>query len=289
MRSRRCLTGVAHLCAILAFVTSRANAQRTDRPTHDSSARATTARLHGVVTNQNGKTPVAEAEVWFVSLDRRTRTDSTGEFQVDGLPAGQLLIEIRHIGFDARRETIKLDGGKETTHRFSLTPNAQPLDTMRSVARESTYISPMLRGFEERRHSGQGGRFISDSVLRANESDALANIVASRLPGAMLTTGQLGARWLVSTRKGCLGLAFHVCTQPNCYVEIYIDGALIYYPGMTQKNPKDPGLQPPDLSKMGVTEFAGVEFYPDAASMPIGMHTSTDQGCGSLWLWTREK
>ncbi len=47
--------------------------------------------------------------------------------------------------------------------------------------------------------------------------------------------------------------------------------------------------QPPDLAKMGVTDLAGIEYYADAASMPIDMHSATDEGCGSLWLWTREK
>jgi hypothetical protein len=72
-------------------------------------------------------------------------------------------------------------------------------------------------------------------------------------------------------------------------VEIHLDGVLIYYPEMTEKHPHDPSFQPPDLSKMGVTDLAGVEFYADAASMPIDMHSATDEGCGSLWLWTREK
>jgi Carboxypeptidase regulatory-like domain len=287
-RSQVRLTLAVRLGAILTLFAGRAKAQRADTLAHDSASGVTTARLRGVVTNQNGKTPVPGADVWMVSLDRRARTDSTGEFRVDGLPPGPLLIEIRHIGFDARRETITLDRGKETTQRFSLTPNAQPLDTVRSLAQEPQYISPSLRGFEQRRHSRQGGQFISDSVLRANENTTLANILG-RIPGATITSGPRGSRVLVSTRKGCIGRAFTVCTHPNCYVEIYIDGVMIYNPTMTEKDPSNPALQPPDLARMGLTDFAGIEFYADAASMPIDMHSSTDEGCGSLWLWTREK
>jgi hypothetical protein len=284
--SVRRFTGVC--LALLAVGAGRARAQRGDSVAHDSSSHAATARLRGVVTNQNGKTPVAGADVWAISLDRHARTDSAGEFRFDGLASGQLLIEIRHIGFDVRRDTIVMERGRETTHRFALTPIAQPLDTVRALAKESTYISPMLRGFEERRHSGQGGRFISDSVLRANENTTLANILG-RIAGATITSGPRGSRVLVSTRKGCIGLAFTVCTHPNCYVEIYIDGVLIFNPAMLAKDMNNPSLQPPDLSRMGLTEFAGIEFYADAASMPIDMHSSTDSGCGSLWLWTRER
>ena len=56
---------------------------------------------------------------------------------------------------------------------------------------------------------------------------------------------------------------------------------LIYHPGG--------GEELPDLGKMGVTDLAGIEYYAGGASMPIDMHSSTDEGCGSLWLWTREK
>jgi len=286
--SRR-FAGTSLLVALVALAANRAVAQRADSLAHDSLSRATTTRLRGIVLSQNGKTPVSAADAWAISVDRHVRTDSAGEFRFDGLPAGQFVVEIRHIGFEIRRDTVTLASGRETMRRFALMPTAQPLDTVRSLAKESTYISPMLRGFEERRLSRQGGRFISDSTLRANENSVLSNVLASRLPGATLTTGRNGARWLVSTRKQCLGLAFHVCTQPNCFVEIHIDGVLIYYPEMTEKHPRDPGFQPPDLSKMGVTDLAGVEFYADAASMPIDMHSATDEGCGSLWLWTREK
>jgi hypothetical protein len=287
--SRAGFAGTSLLVTLVAGDAHHAVAQRADSLAHDSLSRATTARLHGIVSSQNGKTPVSGADAWAISVDRHVRTDSAGEFRFDGLPAGQFVVELRHIGFEIRRDTVTLASGRETTRRFALMPTAQALDTMRSLAKESTYISPMLRGFEERRLDGHGGRFISESALRANESSVLANVIASRVPGAMLTTGRGGARRLVSRRKQCLGLAFHVCTQPNCFVEIHIDGVLIYDPEMTAKHPHDPSFDPPDLSKMGVTDLAGVEFYADAASMPIDMHSATDEGCGSLWLWTREK
>lgn len=272
--------GTSLLVALVAGDADRAVAQRADSLAHDSLSRATTARLHGIVSSQNGKTPVSAADAWAISVDRHVRTDSAGEFRFDGLPAGQFVVEIRHIGFEIRRDTVTLPSGHETTRRFSLMPTAQALDTMRSLAKESTYISPMLRGFEERRLSRQGGQFISDSVLRVNESTTLANVLG-RIPGATITTGPRQSRVLVSTRKPCSGPAFRTCTRPDCYVEIHLDGVLIYHPGG--------GEELPDLGKMGVTDLAGIEYYAGGASMPIDMHSSTDEGCGSLWLWTREK
>ena len=51
----------------------------------------------------------------------------------------------------------------------------------------------------------------------------------------------------------------------------------------------DQGIAPPDISHaFNIPNLAGAEFYADGAASPTGMHSS-DDGCGSLWLWTRER
>ena len=110
--------GTSLLVALVAGDADRAVAQRADSLAHDSLSRATTARLHGIVSSQNGKTPVSAADAWAISVDRHVRTDSAGEFRFDGLPAGQFVVEIRHIGFEIRRDTVTLASGRETTRRF---------------------------------------------------------------------------------------------------------------------------------------------------------------------------
>src|SRR6185312_4205054 len=132
-----------------------------------------------------------------------------------------------------------------------------------------------------------GAHFISDSTLRRNENTTLANLVDSRVPGAMLkpmvVPGKGYIMALVSTRKSCAGLALlHPrCTDPSCYVAIYLDGVLRFSSKL--------GLDPPDLSRdYNIGDLAGVEFYAGGAASPVGMH-SDDDGCGSLWLWTRER
>ena len=110
--------GTSLLVALVAGDADRAVAQRADSLAHDSLSRATTARLHGIVSSQNGKTPVSAADAWAISVDRHVRTDSAGEFRFDGLPAGQFVVELRHIGFEIRRDTVTLASGRETCRRF---------------------------------------------------------------------------------------------------------------------------------------------------------------------------
>jgi Carboxypeptidase regulatory-like domain len=277
---RRSVGALAIGLAMIGAPSRTIAAQRGDTLAHGTLNPAAPAHLQGVVTSREN-TPIQGVDVWLISIDRHVQTDSTGAFRFDSLPAGQLLFEFRRIGYDVHRDTLTLRAGDVVVRRIALTARAQRLDTVRTVAPEQKYLSPKLRGFEERRLSGQGGRFISDSVLRANENSTLANIIRSRVPGATLTPGMGGSQVLASSRKQCPGSAMKGCSGNACHVEIHVDGVLIYYPKMNE--------QPPDLGRMGVTDYAGVEFYADAASMPIEMHSSTDEGCGSLWLWTREK
>ncbi len=249
------------------------------------------AVFRGRVIRQGDGLPVAAADVWLASVDKHVTTDSTGAFRVDGLPVGLQLVQVRHLGFDVARDTIMLSPEHDNVRTYALAVQAASLDTVRTVAANQKYVSPRLKAFEDRRLSGQGGRFISDSTMRQSENMSLTNLVAGHIPGLMQVFQNLGTA-LVSTRKACKGLVLlgnngttgaSSCkpNQPDCYVAIYLDGVLQYSTKF--------GGTPPDLAKMvSVSNLAGAEFYADAASAPVGMN-SDDDGCGSLWLWTRER
>lgn len=247
--------------------------------TDSAAGRAAAAVLRGIITNRADDAPFAGVDVWLVSLDRHQATDSLGAFRFVGLPPGLLILETRRIGFLVRRDTLTLPAGAEVSRRYSLVSSAQVLDTVHTIAGAQKYVSSLLRGFEERRLSGQGGYFIPDSVLRRNENSTLINLISSRLPGLMQMHGVL-----VSSRKQCRGPAFSACGSPNCYVSVFIDNTLIYRAQMAGDH-----IPPPDMAKeFKVEEFAGIEFYPGGASAPVSMQAN-DDGCGTLWLWTRER
>jgi len=240
--------------------------------------------LRGQVIDHKDGAGVFGAEVWLVPSGSRLMTDSAGGFLFAGLAPGGYIIQIRHIGFRVTRDTVSVSADHETVRTYSLNAEATALDTVRTVAKQRSYISPRLQAFEERRLSGQGGHFISDSVFRRNENTTMANLIESRMPG--LTA--IGGKTLASTRKRCAGLAFHgQCKGMGCYVTIYVDGTLYYTPPPPLSS--GASMPPPDFSRaFNASDFSGAEFYADGASAPAGMH-SNDQGCGTLWLWTRER
>lgn len=236
------------------------------------------AGFHGRVVRVDDSAAVTGADVWLVSSGQHALTDSAGKFAFSDLTAAPQIVEIRRLGFDVLRDTLTPVAGEDIYRRYVLTSHAQRLDTVRTAAGHQRYLSARLRAFEARSLSGEGGYFVTDSVLRANESSTLLNIVTSRIPGVTRASGAL-----VSARKQCRGVAFRSCPKQDCYVSIYIDGVLQYQAQMAERN-----VAPPDLGRMGVENFTGMEFYSGGANAPAGMH-SNDDGCGSLWLWTREK
>ncbi|HWH53638.1 MAG TPA: carboxypeptidase regulatory-like domain-containing protein [Gemmatimonadaceae bacterium] len=265
-----------------------------------SQSNATPARtdsgavLRGRVVRQSDAAPIVGADVWVASVDRHATTDSSGGYRIPGLRPGAALIQVRHVGFDVERDTVNLSIEHENVRTYALAPQSTTLDTVRTIAGKQQYLSPQLRGFEERRLSGQGGHFVSDSVLRRNEAMTLASLITSYVPGVTALAGKT----LVSSRKACMGLVFmhnKACSagSPDCYVTIYLDGALYYTPppadAVDATHSGTIGVAPPDLTReILVSNLAGAEYYADGTIAPGNMH-SNDQGCGTLWLWTRER
>lgn len=268
------------MCTIVLSPTLHADAQQ---------AAARNASLTGRVVNKIDATPVVGASVTLPALDRNATTDSAGRFRFDELPAGTQSIRIRHVGLAEVTDTVTLINGGETSQTYFLTSAAVRLDTVRAQAAPVKYLSPALRGFEERRLAKSGGYFISDSTFRRNENSTLANLMQTRMSGFSLRYfGQ--HRLPVSTHKQCAGPIFldKNCHggNPDCLVAIYLDGQLFFNTKIAKALPLPAW---PDLEEtFPLTELAGAEFYPSAGTAPVDMHVD-DDGCGSLWLWTREK
>src|SRR5205085_2460509 len=89
------------------------------------------------------------------------------------------------------------------------------------------YISPGLRGFEERRKAGAGGRFFGEDELRKADNRQLSDLLR-QVPGIRLV-----GKIVASSRKEGMR-AFESSNKSICPITIYLDGALLYDRGMDQ-------------------------------------------------------
>jgi len=239
-------------------------------------------RLLGVFDEDSGQ-PLDGVEVMDMLTGTSALTTSTGTVSLVFLSPGGSLVRIRKLGYAVQTMSIPLSprdtsGITVTLKRVAELPAVVTRDSSRR------YISPALRGFEERRKSGHG-YFIDETVLRKEDNRSLGNLLVAHAPGATVKQMSGSAMFLLRSARCING------GQPD----VYVDGvALAHVP-----DPRWPGASrvrgggdtrdiPIDLSQFQVSDLGAVEYYPDNATMPA-QFGRTSSGCGALMLWTRER
>ena len=238
----------------------------------------------GTVARDSLHHMLGSAEVRFPDLERSASTTAGGEFRFEGLPSGRYVVTIRSVGFAPVTDTVSLAAGATTTHDFVLKPAVLALDTVRSRAQSKRFISAALNAFEERRTSGHGGQFVTDSEFRRNENSRLSELLVRRIAGLMkIPVGP--NTYLASGRSLGTdgGPVFLSKLGPNvyCWVTVYLDGTKIF------QGPGSSVSKPPDFNNMSIADFSGAEYYGGSATVPPEFN-ATGTSCGVLLLWTRE-
>ena len=271
----------------ILLVTSAVGAAQTPPPVRDPIARGATPppppsrRLLGAFDEDTGE-PLAGVEVTDLQTGTSAMTTVTGTVSLGFLSAGGGSVRIRKVGYGV----LTLDVSPTDTTGITVTLKRVaelPAVVTRDSARR--YISPGLRGFEERRKTRTAGTFIDEATLRKEDGRPLGNVLVGHAPGA--------------TVKQASGSAMFLLKSPRCsnggQPDVYLDGVALAHlpdprfplPPRLRKN-DDPRDYPIDLSQFQVSDLAAVEYYPDNATMPA-QFSRTAAGCGALMLWTRER
>jgi hypothetical protein len=252
-------------------------------------------RLLGVYDDASGL-PLEDVRVTDVLNRNSALTTKTGTVALSFLPDGGGLVRLTKVGYETQTMTISISPADTTPITLVMRRIATQLPAVVSKADSARHwISPGLRGFEERR-KGATGYFIADSVLRADEGRPLANVLA-RVPGVVTKAGSASTMYLLKSPRCAAG-------GPP---QVYLDGAPIS-PDLNievrglMKQPRKSALGqnlpsdgsdnidnvPFDLSRFQVSDLAAVEWYPDGDQVPIEF-SHTSGRCGALLLWTRER
>jgi len=240
--------------------------------------------LRGTVVRDGSNAPVGGAVVTIPSQALSATTSSTGAFELAGVSPGNHEILIRHVGDSPLRDSVSVTSSA-ASHTFRL-GRAVALDTVRANAAERRYVSPALRGFEERRRLGIG-TFITDSVLRANDDHRLSDVLRLNVPSmrVLMVRSDAYATSGRDMRSSQFALGLGAKRKGNapaaCYATVYLDGVMLFDLALSR-----PDEQPPNLSDFQVDRLGAVEYYGGGAAVPAQFRSSE---CGTLLLWTREK
>lgn len=211
--------------------------------------------ISAVVVDSLTGEPLASALVGINGTVVAT-SDDKGKFRIDSVDQGQILLDIRRIGYTPITAEVQVGDSPSSDLRFALPAGRFRLDDIVVEGKRSTYYGfGRMRAFSERRRRGIGKTFTRSEieVLRPFQlSDLMRRVLGSRL---------------TTSRFGRVRVSFRRCGSPD----IYVDGMLL------RNWPLD--------DVMPIENVGAVEVYTSWASIPaefLSMNT-----CAAIVIWTR--
>jgi hypothetical protein len=235
------------------------------------------AVLAGRVVSEPGDRPVADAEIAVPAVNRSTRTDSAGGFELRDIPAGRYEVVVRSPGFRALRVPGQFAPGQRIEADLVLERAPQALPEV-TVTRPAAPVVPRLVGFERRRADGEGV-FITRAQLERREHSKLSDVLRSA-SGVRFIYRDRGGIALANNRYA--GTLPGQKAPPQCYMQIFLDGVRVFEPSQLGS----PGMEPPDVNQYTIAGIEGIEVYRGPAETPPEFG-GTNAMCGTLVIWTR--
>ena len=232
--------------------------------------------LAGKVVEEVSTRVLGGAEVSIRGLARVVRTDSTGLFAIDGIPAGQQEILVRHPGYEPLSVTIAFTGADTLARLFVLDHTRIPL----TASADSVDItSDKYRDFRRRRARGMGLFLVHDDF--ANLYDRPLSDVLRRFPGIVFERNQRNPGVAVASARGVTSMFARDGDDgyaPACYLQLFIDGIRIFAPNN--------GQNPVDINNWRTDDIEAIEYFPSPDRTPPELG-GTGSACGTLSLWLR--
>ena len=244
-----------------------------------------------VMAADSGKPPIAGAEASIARLRLTTVSDSSGRFRFRTIPPGKHVMVLRAIGFRAETSTVTMDFDEVISWEVTLTRATGTTLPERVVTAPEAAVPAKLVEFTERQKLGIGHFINRDQLAKAEGGLRQTGDVISLVPGVIVRRGS-NKIWVASGRATNVKCAFCVFTvdqlnafdraagaRPACFMDVYLDGALVY----DSKHPEN-GLF--DVNTIPPEHIAGIEIFSSAAQVPAKFNR-TGGGCGVLLIWTR--
>lgn len=212
--------------------------------------------VSGWVRTEDG-VPIAGARVRLFGSDVVTETNSQGEFELTGVPAGTQTLMTRAIGFVPDERAVDLTD-RHIPVIVGLLAIRRFLDTVHVKADRSTFMSAV--GFDSRKKGGAGRFFTAKDVEQLHPAE-LSDLLR-HAPTLELRTDN--AHNVTIRMRGDVG---------SCTPAIFLDGKQLVYWTLADLN----SLVQPE-------ELVGMEVYTPSMT-PAEFRTKV--GCGTIVVWTR--
>ena len=229
------------------------------------------ATISGYVTSDGERLDGAEIKVRGTSLG--TTSVTGGAFSITGIPAGDIVLDVKKLGYVAQEFHVSIQPGEERKVNLPLPKPLQSLPdvTVREVPGKPARLANTHRydDFYFRRATGIG-TFITreeiDKQFKATTQELLQTI-----PGILIR--QTGTTWWVQfTRCGPAKEPGRIISNgASEAVQVFVDGQFAY--DGTDR-----------LEHINPAEIEGIEVYKGPSQLPA---IARGKGCGAIFVWLR--
>lgn len=256
--------------------------------------------IMGTIVADSGGKPVGGATIRLPQLNRGARTNWTGDFVIEQLPAGKYYAIVEAPGFAAESIDVELPASGTINHDFKLKRGAPGTAATVGAAGSPTAGAPVtmaarLQAFETRRAQNKGLYVTRDKLAKGGR---LMDVLRPIVHGARFQSFPDGSTKLVSSRQtSSTSLGDQTKEQP-CFVQVWIDGTAIgggnagatapsmsvgrSFEGTVGLQTGEMGI---DFNPLEASQYDGIEYYSDPGSTPPEYRANGGR-CGTLLLWT---
>ena len=214
--------------------------------------------LRGMVRDSLGG-GVTGAQVALEGATSRAVTDAAGEFRFSRLPPGDVVVNVRRLGYKPASARSRIESGTDTRIELELSPIAARLPVIEVRGKGQVYDS-RLAGFNTRREKGVG-HFVTRERLDALSSARFVDVLRE-IPGVRMRTLRGGVT-TVSLRGA------------RCSPLVFIDGFAATAGAF-------------DLDMIDLASVEGIEVYSGVASLPAEFQSVRGlESCGVIAVWSR--
>jgi hypothetical protein len=216
-------------------------------------------RILGLVRDSAGA-PVPLVDIGIVALHKLVKTNEAGVFRIDNVPAGDVSVSIRKLGFEPMTLAHTVVIGTSDTLHVQLTPKIVRLAGVEVSERDMRRLF-WIEDFYRRRTRGIGTYVTREEIeaRRASRvSDALRDTPGIRF---VRTRGGTGIRFMSSAIQ-----------RRDCIPMIWLDGQR---------------AQGMEIDELPVNEIEGIELYHGPSTTPLQFSQGAITTCGTIVIWSR--
>jgi outer membrane receptor protein involved in Fe transport len=236
-------------------------------------------KIEGVVTDDETGNPLPGVNVIVADLPEQTlgaATNPQGQFQIEGVPAGERTLEAKYIGYETQSRTVEVVSGETITVNFALEESAVDLEEV---------VVTGAAGQAQRKEIGNTVSSIDVGELDSSPVQ-VEDILAGAVAGVSLNVGE-----------GMSGSGGHIRLRGNTSISqanaplVYVDGLRIRSTGYPKNVPPvgysgySPNVTANPLNDLNPVNIDRVEIVKGAAATTL---YGTEAAPGVIQVFTKE-